>query len=55
MALFGSSSNSSQSQQDAKAAIIKQVQAEAAVTNARALISVCLSPPFLQSSPIARI
>ncbi|RJE20889.1 hypothetical protein PHISCL_06785 [Aspergillus sclerotialis] len=39
MALFGSGSSSNQSQQDAKAAIIKQVQAEAAVTNARALIS----------------
>ena len=49
MALFGSGSSSSQSQQDTKAAIIKQVQAEAAVTNARALISVCLSPQSVQS------
>jgi import inner membrane translocase subunit TIM13 len=46
MALFGSSSSaapatSSPEQQEIKTAIVKQLQAEAAMANARQLIGVC--------------
>ena len=45
MALFGSGSNNAASNpQEVKTAIMKQLQQEAAMNNARTLIAVCSTP-----------